>query len=63
MCVYQFRHLGRCVCSKECNYSRAYRAVKHFETETETRLRAIAHMASEPMWPGWRVLEWFANYS
>ena len=38
MCVYQFRHLGRCVCSKERNYSRAYRAVKHFETESETGL-------------------------
>jgi hypothetical protein len=57
MCVYQFRHLGRCVCSKERNYSRAYRAVKHFETQSETWLRAIAHMAFAPMWPGGRVLE------
>jgi len=57
MCVYQFRHLGRCVCSKERNYSRAYRAVKHFETQCETWLQAIAHMAFAPMWPGGRVLE------
>jgi hypothetical protein len=57
MCVYQFRHLGRCVYSKERDYSRALRAVKHFEIESEMRLRAIVRMAYAQIWPRWRVLE------